>query len=73
MFFSVLGKFFENLRQRIWMLLVHSEEKLKQCVAKTSFVRSQIFNDDLVGVLSQQTNLFLNKPIYVGQTILDLS
>ena len=61
MFFSVFG----NLRRMISMLLVHSDEKLKKCVAKPSFVRSQIFNDDLVGVLSQQTNLFLKKPIYV--------
>jgi len=69
----VFGKFLENLRERISMSLVHSEEKLKKCVAKPSFIRSQIFNGDLVGVLSQQTNLLLNKPIYVGQVILDLS
>ena len=55
------------------MTLAHSEEKLRKYVAKPSFVRVQIFNEDLVGVHNKQVNLLLNKPIYVGQTILDLS
>ena len=32
-----------------------------------------IFNEDLVGVKNDKINLLLNKPIYVGQAILDLS
>ena len=32
-----------------------------------------IFNDDLVGVQSNRTKVVLNKPIYVGMSILDLS
>lgn len=63
----------ENLRARMSLQLVHSEEKLKKLVAKPSFLRSQIFNEDLVGVHNQQINLTLNKPIYAGQVILDLS
>ena len=32
-----------------------------------------IFNEDLVGVKSKKVNLLLNKPIYAGMTVLDLS
>lgn len=42
-------------------------------MAKPSFERFQIFNEDLVGVQNKQVNLMLNKPIYAGQAILDLS
>ena len=55
------------------MTLAHSEEKLRKYVAKPSFVRFQIFNEDLVGVHNKQVSILLNKPIYAGQTILDLS
>jgi hypothetical protein len=55
------------------MFLIHSEENLIKCVAKPSFPRCQIFNEDLVGVENKQVNLSLNKPIYVGQAILDIS
>jgi len=71
--FSVFGKCLENLRDRFSLSLVHSKEKLKKCVSKPSFVRFQIFNEDLVGVHNKQVNLVLTKPIYGGQAILDLS
>ena len=37
------------------------------------FERFRIFNEDLVGIENKVTNLVLNKPVYVGCTILDLS
>jgi len=70
---SVFGKCLENLRQRFNLTLCHSKEKLRKYVAKPSFERFQIFNEDLVGVQNKQVNLMLNKPIYAGQAILDLS
>lgn len=65
----------ENLRARMNLRLINSasEEKLKKLVAQPSFLCCQIFNEDLVGVHNQQINLTLNKPIYAGQAILDLS
>ncbi|CAG2225697.1 unnamed protein product [Mytilus edulis] len=71
----VFGKCMENLRARMNLRLINSasEEKLKKLVAQPSFLCCQIFNEDLVGVHNQQINLTLNKPIYAGQAILDLS
>lgn len=70
---NVYGKCLENLRERFNLTLVHSKEKPKRYVAKPSFERFQIFNEDLVGVENKRTNLLLNKPVYVGCTILELS
>lgn len=37
------------------------------------FYRFKIFNADLVGVENKKVKLLLNKPVYIGQTILHLS
>lgn len=37
------------------------------------FYRFKIFIADLVGVENKKVKLLLNKPVYIGQTILDLS
>lgn len=63
----------ENLRNRVNVKLVHTERKLKKICAEPSFDRFKIFNEDLVGVENKKVKLLLNKPVYIGQTILDLS
>ncbi|KAK3106807.1 hypothetical protein FSP39_000183 [Pinctada imbricata] len=70
---SVFGKTMENVRNRVDIKLAHTEKKLKKFVSKPSFRRFQIFNQDLVGIENMKTKLVLDKPIYVGQAILDLS
>lgn len=70
---AVFGKTVENGRNRINVKLVHTERKLKKLCAKPSFYRFKIFNEDLVGVENKKVKLLLNKPVYIGQTILDLS
>lgn len=42
-------------------------------VCQALFYRFKIFNADLVGVENKKVKLLLNKPVYIGQTILDLS
>ena len=54
-------------------MLVHTKKKLLKQVAKSSFERCQIFNNDLVGVQLKKTVLTLDKPISVGMSILELS
>lgn len=75
MFFShhISGKTMENLRNRVNIRLIHNKASLRKCVSKPSFERFKIFNEDLVGVENKKTNLLLNKPVYVGSAILELS
>lgn len=70
---AVYNKSMENLRNRVNVKLVHTERKLKKICAEPSFDRFKIFNEDLVGVENKKVKLLLNKPVYIGQTILDLS
>ena len=70
---SCFGKFMENLRKRCNVQLVHSLEKLAKLIAKPSMQKIRIFNEDLVGVELAKISLILNRPIYVGATILELA
>jgi len=65
---SCYGKTMENVRNRIEFKLVSNEaefDKVKR-IKKVS-----IFNENLVGVHISKYSVKLNKPIYIGQCVLD--
>ena len=77
---SVFGKTMENLRKRVDIKLVITDcldkaenEKLRKIIAKPSFNRRVKFSDELSAIHVNKTSLRLNKPIYVGFSVLDLS
>ena len=72
---SDFGKTMENLRKRVDMKLVRSneEDKLRRLIASPAFARANIFDDDLAAVQVHKSNLVLNRPVRVGMSILDLS
>ena len=70
---SVFGKTMENLRNHVNVELVTSQERLRKVLAKPSIKSFKIFDENLAAVEVQKTVLTLNRPIYVGMTILDLS
>ena len=70
---SVFGKTMENIRNRVNVKLVNSEEKFKKLTAKPNFISRKIFNENLVSVHMKKTSLTMNKPVYLGMCILDLS
>ena len=73
---SVFGKTMENLRKRINVHLVKGTDiknKLMKLIAKPSFNAFKKFNENLVAVHMYKDTLKLNRPIYVGMSILDLS
>ena len=70
---SVFGKTMENIRNRIDVKLVTEEKELEKLVKKPNFDRINIFTEDLVAVHMKKSTIKLNKPIYLGMSILDLS
>ena len=70
---SVFGKTMENIRKRVDVRLVTDENKLLKMAAKPTYVRSKIFNENLVAVHKIKETLTLNRPAYIGMCILDLS
>lgn len=63
----------ENVRKRIDVQITNSKRKLLKQVAKSSFVRCEIFTKHLVAVQCKKTVLMLNKPIAIEITVLELS
>ena len=70
---SVFGKNMENIRNRVDVKLVNTEEKFKKLVSKPNFKSRKIFNENLISVHMKKTNLTMNKPVYLGMCILELS
>ena len=70
---SVFGKTMENVRSRINLELVHREQRMKTLSCRPNFHRVVMFNKDLVAAQCLKSVLCLDKPIYVGCTILDVS
>ena len=72
---SVFGKTMENLRNRVDIKIVRSNEtdKIRKLVASPLYSRHVIFTNDLVGIDMRKSRLLLNKLVYTGMTILDNS
>ena len=63
----------ENLRKRINVRLINKANDYVKCVSKPTFVSQKIFSKNLVTIHKIKSVLVLNKPIYVGFSILELS
>ena len=73
---AVFGKTMENVRQRSQVKIVsgHDVKKLESLIDKPYFKSSYIFEgSQLVTMRMGESTVCLNKPIYLGQMILDLS
>ena len=70
---SVFGKTMENIRNRVNVKLVNTKEKARKLIAKPNFKSCKVFNENLISVHMKKTSLVMNKPVYLGACILDLS
>ena len=70
---SVFGKTLENIRNRVDIKLVNNKKQAEKLSAKPNFNHCNIFSEDLVAIHMKKTKLVLNKPVYLGICILDLS
>jgi len=70
---ATYGKTVENVRNRVNIRLIADPAKLRKAVSKPSYRQAQIINPDLVMVRAARQKVFLNKPIAVGFSILELS
>ena len=70
---SVYGKAMENLRKRINVRLVNNAKDYTKYTRKPSFVSQKIFNKNFVAIHEIKQVLTLDKPTYVGFSILDLN
>ena len=70
---SVYGKAMENLRKRINVRLVNNEEDFLKYTSRLTYISHNIFGKDYATIHKIKPVLILNKLIYIGITVLDLS
>ena len=69
----IYGKSIENQRERINVKLINNKKTYLRCVNKPYFISQKSFDKNFVAIHRVKTVLTLNKPIYVGFSILELS
>ncbi|GET51323.1 uncharacterized protein LOC114537920 [Rhizophagus irregularis DAOM 181602=DAOM 197198] len=73
---SVFGKTMENLRKRVCVSVVQPQthpKKYKKLTSDPAFKGRKIFSENLVAIHRRKVEVMLNRPTYVGMSMLDLS
>ena len=70
---AVFGKTLENLRKRINLKLTSNEDVYTKHASRANFISGKMLNENLYAINRIKEELVLNRPIYVGMAILDLS
>ena len=70
---SIYGKTAENIRKRINVRLINNTTDYVRCVSKPNFISQKIFSKNFVAIHQIKSVLTLDKPIYVGFSVLELS
>ena len=70
---SIYGKTMESLRKRINVRLVNNGKDYLKYTSRRTYIIHKIFGKDYAAIHEIKPVLILNKPIYIGSTVLDLS
>ena len=70
---SIYGKTVENQKKRTDIRLVNNETHCKNLIKKPHMIRFKIFDENLAAIELRKTKAQINKPFYVGFTVLELS
>ena len=70
---SVYGKTMENVRKRINVKVINNKKDYLKAVSRPAYVSQKILDKNLVAIHGVKPILLLNKPIYAGFSILELS
>ena len=70
---SVFGKTIENVRKHRDIKLVTTEEKRIKLVSEPNYHTTKHFSKNLLTIEMRKTKVKMNKPVYLGMSILDIS
>ena len=70
---SVYGKTMENARKKMNIRLVNNEKDFLKYTSRPRYIGYKKFGKDYAAIHEIKPVLILNKPIYIGCTVLDLS
>ena len=69
----VYGKTMENLQKRINVRLINNKKDFLKYTSRPTYITHKTFGEDYASIHEIKLVLILNKPIYIGLTVLDLS
>ena len=70
---SVFGKTVEKVRKHRDIKLVTTDEKINELVSEPNYHTTKRFSENLLAIEMKKTKVKMNKPIYLGMSILDIS
>ena len=70
---SVFGKTMENIRKHRDIKLVTTDEKRSKLVSEPNYHTINLISEDLSTIEMKKTKVKMNKPIYLGLSILEIS
>ena len=70
---SVFGKTMENLRNHKDIKLVTTDEKRSKLISEPNYHTTKRFSENLLAIEMKKTKVKMNKPVYLGMSILDIS
>ena len=69
----VFGKTMENARKHRNIKLVTTERRKNYLVLEPNYHTTRFFKENLLAIEMGKTQILMNKPVYLGLSILDLS
>ena len=70
---AVFVKTMENVRKHKDIKLVPTEKRRNYLVSEQNYHTTKFFMDNLLAIEMKKTQILMNKPVYLGLSILDLS
>ena len=70
---SVFGKTMENLRKHRDIKLVTTDEKRSKLISEPNYHTTKRFSENLLEIEMKKTKIKMNKSVYLGMSILDVS
>ena len=70
---SMFGKAMENVRKHRDIRLVTSEKRRIKLVLEPNYHATKHFSENLIAIEMKKVRVLMNKPVYLGQAILDIS
>ena len=70
---SVFGKTMEDIRKQTDIRLVTTPEEARKLINKPNYTGRTTFSPNLVAIHMGKTSIYMNKPVYLGMSILDIS
>ena len=70
---SVFGKTMENIRKHRDIKLVTTNNKREKLASEPNCHTCKYFSEHLMAIEMKKTKVYMNKPIYIGQSVLDIS